>query len=135
MTNKLTISCTRESLPKIRKFVGAGLHKSGVAEVKAHKIILAVDEVCANLIIHANNCDPTHNLNLEMTKVKDKIIFRIKDKGTAFDFTKYKEPSMDEIVSTRRKGGLGLILVRKIMDKIEFSTEKNYNICTLIKNV
>jgi len=64
-----------------------------------------------------------------------KIVFTIKDKGLAFDFTKYKEPSMDEIVSTRRKGGLGLMLVRRIMDKIEFTTEKNYNICTLIKKL
>ena len=135
MTNKLTISCTRENLPKIRKFVASVLQQNGVPEVEAHKIILAVDEICANLIIHANNCDPTHNLDLEVTKDKNKIIFKIKDKGTAFDFTKYEEPSMDEIVSTRRKGGLGLILVRRIMDKIEFTTEKNYNICTLIKNL
>lgn len=135
MTNKLTISCIRENLPKIRKFVGSALQQYGVPEVEAHKIILAVDEVCANLIIHANNCDPTHNLDLEVTKDKKRIIFKIKDKGTAFDFTKYEEPSMDEIVSTRRKGGLGLILVRRIMDKIEFTTEKNYNICTLIKNL
>lgn len=135
MTKRLTISCRKDSLPKIRKFVGGVLSENQVPDVEAHKIILAVDEVCANLIIHANKCDPTHNLDLTIKTSTDKIVFTIKDKGMAFDFTKYKEPSMDEIVSSRRKGGLGLMLVRRIMDKIEFTTEKNYNICTLIKNL
>ncbi|MCP4460489.1 MAG: ATP-binding protein [Cytophagales bacterium] len=135
MTNRITISCSKDNLPKIRKFVGSVLNENKVAEVEAHKIILAVDEVCANLIIHANECNPSHNLDLTIKNDSKNIVFKIKDKGMAFDFTKYKEPSMDEIVSTRRKGGLGLMLVRRIMDKIEFTTEKNYNICTLIKKL
>ncbi len=135
MIKSITISCSKDNLPKIRKFVGSFLSENSVAEVEAHKIVLAVDEVCANLIIHANKCDPTHNLELAIKRVPDNITFTIKDRGMAFDFTKYQEPSMDEIVSTRRKGGLGLMLVRRIMDKIEFTTEKNYNICTLIKKL
>jgi len=135
LTEKLTISCEKKSLTKIRKFVGSALSKNEVAEVEAHKIVLAVDEICANLIIHANKCDPDKKLDLTIDFVRNKVVFTIKDKGIAFDFTKYKEPSMDEIVSTHRKGGLGLILVRRIMDKIEFTTEKNCNICTLIKKL
>ena len=131
----MTISCTKDNLPKIRKFVSSVLQENGVGEIEAHKIILAVDEVCANLIIHANDCDHTRNLYLDIVRTKQQIVFTIKDKGKAFDFTKYEEPSMNDIVSTRRKGGLGLILVRRIMDKIEFNTENNYNICTLIKNL
>lgn len=99
-------------------------------------MILAVDEICANLIIHANNCDPTHQLNIAVDVIPGtKVVFTIKDKGRTFDFGNYREPSMDEIVSSRKKGGLGLMLVRRIMDDIEFTTEKNYNICRLVKNL
>ena len=95
-----------------------------------------MDEICANLIIHANNCDPTHHLNISVdVKPGIKVVFTIKDKGRTFDFSNYREPSMDEIVSSRKKGGLGLMLVRRIMDDIEFTTEKNYNICRLVKNL
>lgn len=136
MTEKLTISCKTNSLLEIRKFVGSILLKNALTEVQVHKIVLAVDEICANLIIHANKCNPKHKLLLAIEVVPHrKIIFTIKDKGMVFDFTKYEEPSLDEIISTRQKGGLGLILVRRIMDKIEFTTEKNCNICTLIKNI
>lgn len=103
--------------------------------MESHKIILAVDEICANLIIHANNSDPSKKLNVGVDVDKNKVTFTIKDKGKTFDITKYKEPSMDHIINTGRKGGLGLILVRRIMDDIEFSTKKNYNICRLVKKL
>jgi len=123
-------------LPDIRKFVGEVLTSNKLPEVESHKMILAVDEICANLIIHANNCDPTHRLDISVEVLpNDRVIFTIKDQGRTFDFSNYKEPSIEEIVSARRKGGLGLMLVRRIMDDIQFTTEKNYNICTLIKKL
>ncbi len=63
------------------------------------------------------------------------VEFVIVDKGLGFDINQYKEPKLDEIVTSKRKGGLGLMLVKRIMDKIEFSTEKNHNICRLVKNI
>ena len=99
-------------------------------------MVLAVDEVCANLIIHANNCNSDEYLELVVdVEPKNKVVFIIKDKGIGFDITRYKEPELDELVTSKRKGGLGLMLVKRIMDKIEFSTEKNHNICKLIKNL
>ena len=111
--------------------VGANL-----GEVETHKMVLAVDEICANLIIHANNCDASKNLNVSVDIIPSKkVVFSIRDQGKSFDFESYTEPEMDKIVSSRRKGGLGLILVRRIMDHIEFTTEKNYNICRLVKKL
>jgi len=136
LTKQFTIACDPAVLPEIRKFVGEVLSSNHLPEVESHKMILAVDEICANLIIHANNCDPTHQLNITVeVRPNDQVIFTIKDQGRTFDFTNYQEPSIEEIVSSRRKGGLGLMLVRRIMDDIQFSTEKNYNICTLIKKL
>lgn len=104
-------------------------------EIEAHKLVLAVDEVCANLIIHSNNCNPTRKIDVVVDLDPMQIIFLIKDRGIRFDFNNYAEPSMDEIISSKRKGGVGLMLVKRIMDKIEFSTEKNYNICKLTKRL
>jgi len=118
----------------IRSFLSQVLEKKAVPELEAHKMILAVDEICANLIIHSNLCDPTKKIEVLVDfEVKGKIIFIIKDSGISFDFNQYKEPEMSEIISSKRKGGVGLILVKRIMDKIEFSTNKNYNICRLTK--
>ena len=133
MSKTITIACETKNLPKVRKFIGDILLRNELDEVESHKVILAVDEICANLIIHANHSDPSKNLEVGVDVDPANVVFTIKDRGESFDITKYKEPSMDKIINTGRKGGLGLILVRRIMDNIEFSTEKNCNICTLTK--
>jgi len=136
MKHNITISCQKQNLAKIRQFVQQTLDMYHIQDIESHKLVLAVDEVCANLIIHANNCSASENLELIIDiNPSEKIIFTIKDHGVGFDISTYQEPEIQEIVNSKRKGGLGLMLVRRIMDKIEFSTEKNHNICRLIKEL
>ena len=133
MSKILTIGCNKTELVKIRQFTSDMLEEYRVPDLQAHKLVLAVDEVCANLIIHANDCNPSSHIEFSIDFRPKQIVFTFRDKGTGFDINNYESPSMEELVSTRRQGGLGLLLVKRIMDKIEFSTEKNHNICKLIK--
>ena len=136
MKHRIVIPCEKEKLESVRVFVQRQLDTYGLSEIESHKLVLAIDEVCANMIIHSNNCDPNESLELEMMFKKDRnIIFVIRDKGEIFDINAYREPSMKEIIASKRKGGLGLMLVKRIMDKIEFTTENNYNICRLTKKL
>lgn len=133
MSNKLTIGCDKGELVKIRQFTSDMLDEHQVPDLQAHKLVLAVDEVCANLIIHANDCNPENSIEFDIAFKPKQIVFTFRDRGVGFDINEYESPSMEELISTRRQGGLGLMLVKRIMDKIEFSTEKNHNICRLIK--
>lgn len=136
MKHKLTISCQKDNLSVIRQFISQSLDLYEIQDLEKHKLVLAIDEVCANLIIHANQCNPNESLEVKLNVLPHKqITFTIVDRGAGFDINNYNEPSMDEIISSKRKGGLGLMLVKRIMDKIEFTTEKNHNICRLIKEL
>lgn len=134
MSSKISIWCNKGELTKIRQFTSDILEDHEIPDLEAHKLVLAVDEVCANIIIHANNCNPESRIEFDILFKPEQIIFTFRDKGAGFDINTYEAPSIDEIVSSRRQGGLGLMLVKRIMDKIEFSTEKNHNICRLIKS-
>jgi len=96
---------------------------------------LAVEEVCANLMIHSHDCDPHSFLLLNVHLNAETIIFEITDSGKAFNLIEYKSPEVNSVMKERRKGGLGLLLVRKIMDKIEFETNHSINTCRLIKKL
>ena len=136
MKHKISISCNKDNLLKIRQFVSDALEEKHVEELEAHKLILAVDEVCANLIIHSNNCDPSHKIDILVKfPANKKVVFTIKDEGLRFDYKRYQEPSIEDIVASKRKGGVGLMLVKRIMDKVEFLQDKNVNICTLTKKI
>lgn len=130
----IKISCSTSRLLEIRKFVSSVLEAHHYPEIESHKLVLAVDEVCANLIIHSNDCNPSQELELTVEyKEKESIIFEIIDRGVSFDMNQYREPELKDLVNSKRKGGLGLMLVKRIMDKIEFKSEKNTNICRLVK--
>ena len=128
------IPCKKDSLKDVRGFVWKALSSHGLSEIDISALVLAIDEVCANLIIHSHNCDHRNFVKLEIRVIKGKgIEFYIYDHGTGFDIANYNEPSIEEIISTRRKGGIGLILVRKIMDKIDFFRNSEQNVCKLFK--
>ena len=52
-----------------------------------------------------------------------------------FDINSYEEPKIEDIIKRQRKGGIGLILVKRIMDDIQIVTKKDKHICRLVKHV
>jgi serine/threonine-protein kinase RsbW len=96
---------------------------------------LAVDEITANLIIHSNHEDDSKFVNLTINNLGDTFLFEISDKGTSFDQGNYKEPDILDNIRIGKKGGVGIALVKKIMDKVEFTHQDNYNVCRLYKKV
>ncbi len=132
----MQVSCELSNLRLIRDFANEKL-KGLMSEKERNLLILAVDEVCANLIIHSNNCDEKASIKISLTfeKIKGGVLFEIYDYGHFFDYEKYKEPKLDEVIRERRKGSIGLLLVRRIMDKVEFLREESYNVCRLFKRI
>ncbi|HNP17383.1 MAG TPA: ATP-binding protein [Fulvivirga sp.] len=130
------VPCKKEKLRDIRSFLKQILDKHGLSEIDASTLVLAIDEVCANLIIHSHNCNAKESIELEVVVKGDSgIIFNIIDKSEIFDISEYVEPKLEDIIKKQRKGGLGLILVKRIMDDIEIIREPHKNICRLTKNI
>lgn len=136
MKFNISVPCVKSNLRRIRIFIVDVLREQHLSDVDVHSMVLAVDEVCANLMIHSNNCSPKHSIDVEiLIKGKDKIVFDIIDKGRGFDIRKYPEPDIKEIIRMKKKGGVGLMLVKRIMDDIDFITNEDYNIVRLTKNL
>ena len=136
MKYKFTTSCSKDKLKEIRIFVSGILDLYSISEIKKNELVLAVDEVCANLIIHSHNCNDRDEFDLVVNvKEKSGITFDIIDKGMGFNIQKYKEPKLQEIIKRKQKGGVGLMLVRRIMDKIEFKHQPDGNVCRLFKKI
>jgi len=93
--------------------------------------------MCSNLMIHAHHCNANDLFELRIIIDKDKpyIIFELVDDGTVFDINEFCEPSIDNIVHQKRKGGLGIRLVKSIMDKIEYKASQGQTVCRLTKNI
>ena len=87
-------------------------------------------------MIHSHSCNPKESIEIIIKVEKGLgVTFNIIDKGIGFNINEYKEPSIDELIKKQRKGGIGLILVKKIMDEIEFKSTSGLNTCRLFKKI
>jgi serine/threonine-protein kinase RsbW len=115
--------------------VGDVLKKLPLTEIRVNEIVLAVDEVCANMIIHSCSNDPSYSIDLIIHLSDDELVFEFINRGERFDISSYKEPNLEELVEKRRKGGLGLMLIHRIMDKIEYRDEGETEIYRMYKKI
>ncbi len=138
MKYSIKVPCCKSKLKTIRSFVDETLGQYVVSDIDLNMLVLAVDEVCANLIVHADIEDKVSDecIVLNIMVKKNTIVFEVIDhKDHGFDFSNYREPKLEDLVKTRRKGGLGLMLVRRIMDDVEFKTKDHINVCRMVKKM
>src|SRR5688572_27596401 len=130
------VGCSIENLKGVRDFIRGSLKKHNVPDLEVSEMVLALDEMCSNLMIHAHHCNPDELFELHIDVEKDNpVIFEIIDDGSAFDINQFSEPELGNLVHEKRKGGLGIRLVKSIMDTIEYQHSSGKNICRLIKKV
>ncbi|MCH6199706.1 ATP-binding protein [Aquiflexum sp. LQ15W] len=133
MNSQLRLYCDTSQLSDLRQFLEAILNKTLLSDIEQHQVILAVEEVCANLIIHSHDCNSKEYIDLNVVSSQSLVVFEILDFGKGFNILEYQEPEISQVIKSKRKGGLGIILVKRIMDKIEFESLENKNICRLYK--
>ncbi len=137
LNNQLTFPCNVKHLKTVRNFVRKELSKHQINEVLKSQLVLAIDEVCTNLIIHSNQNDDSKTivLYLKILTAPKAISIELKENGKVFDYPNYKEPKITDLLESSANGQLGLMLVRRIMDKIEYIQQENQNICRLYKSL
>jgi len=135
MKHELKLYCDTSRLSDLRIFLSEILQNTSLSEIEQHQVTLAVDEVCANLIIHSHGCNGEEYIQISVEKDAGLLKIEIRDFGEGFNITEYREPEINHVKKAKRKGGLGIILVKKIMDKIEFETSGKQNTCRLFKNL
>ena len=136
MNSHYKIGCSLENLKGMRDFIRKSLRSHVVSDVELNEIILALDEMCSNLIIHAHQCNPDHHLELFIQVLeKRELVFEIMDDAVMFDINSFDQPAIDNLIHDKRKGGLGIRLVKSIMDEVHYSTRDGRNVCTLTKRV
>lgn len=131
----IIINCDKANLKKLRTFLNDQLVSFSIKEQDVSLIILAVDEICSNIIIHANHCDTSKTMEMHVEYTNQIVKIILLDKGELFDYNTYNEPEIEALINEKRKGSLGLMLVRRIMDKVEFTKKEGVNECVMYKNI
>ncbi len=130
---RLRIASNTEELMHVRKFVSEAAKQFGFGDDDINNIALAVDEACTNIIKHAYNYAEDQDINVVVTMNKTEFQVQIVDHGKHFDPERVQMPEMKEYLSHYKRGGLGMYLMKKLVDKVEYSIQPKQNVVRLTK--
>jgi len=104
-------------LEPVRTLIQESALLLGLDEGEAHAIVLAVQEGAANVIRHCYKDCPDERIDLRLTFQDNALEIRIDDYGKFVDPSEIKSRDLDDV----RPGGLGVHLMNRVMDKVEFT--------------
>jgi len=124
-----------EYLDEIRDFVGEVAQSGGFNDKDVYNIQLSADEAASNIIEHSYDGVGDGVLEISCGLKGNAITIILVDHGESFDPSDIPIPDLKADLSERKIGGLGLFLMRKLMDEVHYEADpKNKrNTLTLIK--
>ncbi len=119
----LKIPSQTDNLEIIRNFISGVASKVGFDPDEVSKIELAVDEACTNVIEHAYQHDETKNIDIAVKIDYQKFTVVVTDRGKGFDLHDVELPDMKSYLAELRVGGLGIYLMKTLMDEVDYSSK------------
>lgn len=121
-------------LKKLNEFIGNICADAGIDSATAMSINLALEEAVSNVIFYAfPNGETGHNITVKYRRKGRALNFRIFDRGIPFDPTAQADTDITQSAEERKIGGLGIYLVKQIMDRVEYERKGDVNILELTK--
>ncbi len=131
MKQTLEFSSHPENLAMMRAFVRQFLSCIPLPGQEAELLVLGVDEACANIIRHAYKQHPEQPITLSCERLKGCVKFKLRDFGRQVDPAQFGGRPIDRI----EPGGLGLHLIRKAFDEVDYNLKKLGTELVLVKRL
>lgn len=127
MTNKI------EEIERMAAFIEELSQEYNLSVEHTFNIHLAIEEAVTNVIMYAYPQDEEHEFVLTVQKAENSLIFKVIDSGKEFDPTLQPEADVTLSLEERPVGGLGIFLIRRVMQSVEYQRVDGKNILTMVK--
>jgi serine/threonine-protein kinase RsbW len=116
----LHVPSATQNLALIREFAANVGEQAGLGDDDVSKLELAVDEACTNVIEHAHLGDVTKEVVIRAVFDEKTLRIEVVDTGIGFDPNQLPEADVGQLVHDRRSGGLGLHVMKTLMDEVSY---------------
>ena len=131
----LTLTNDLKRVPRLNTFIDEVCEANGFDMSSTMQINLAIEEAVVNVMNYAYPAGTVGNVTIEVKSNGSEVSFIIIDSGTPFDPTAKPEVDITLSAEDRSIGGLGIHLIRQIMDHINYERVNGRNVLTLIKKI
>lgn len=134
-SNSITLTNNVEEVQRLNLFVDEVCEQAGADMALSMQLNLALEEAVVNVINYAYASGTTGQVRVEARCEGGSLTFVISDSGVPFDPTAAAEADTTLSAEERPIGGLGIFLVRQIMDVVTYERIDNRNVLTLTKQI
>jgi len=129
----ITLEASLENLETINSFLYKWAKKASLSTRGENELLLAVEEVFVNIVKYAY-AESLGDIIIDCSMDENNLILQIKDEGISFNPLQLPEPHLTSCLEERKVGGLGVFLIRKLVNNVEYERQGKYNVLTLVKN-
>ena len=131
----LSITCPNRlgEIGKAAELIEAFGAAHGLSPEVVFKLNLALDEVVTNIISNAYDDEDEHQIAIRVALDGEGVSVRVEDDGRAFNPLDAPRPDLGLDLAKRPIGGLGVHIVRSVMDALEYRREDDRNILVMRK--
>lgn len=135
MSTELAVALANDltEIPRLATLVESFFRDHGIDSGFSVNVNLALDEVLTNIISHGYNDASAHTIHVTLVLEKEVVKTTIEDDACAFDPRTAPPPDIESPLEARPIGGLGVHLVRQLMDRIEYVRSNGRNRLVLWK--
>jgi serine/threonine-protein kinase RsbW len=125
-----------DQLPALLGFLDAACVDAELPDDVVFAVRLAAEEACTNVIMHGYRGREPGPVCVAVTREDQRVVVTVEDRGIAFDMASAPAPVLDAPAEERAIGGLGLHLIRNVMDEVHQQHDASSgNTLTLIKHI
>ncbi len=129
------LSADAGQLPAATAFLGEFWETADLPPALVFPFELALEEIFMNVVMHGSGGGQVPTVRLIIAADTDSITLTVADNGPAFDPLSLATPDIEADLEHRRIGGLGVHLVREMMDAVSYAREGGFNQLRMTKNL
>jgi len=133
----LVIENNLDEIEKLAIFVEDVGEQAGLNPKKQYQLNLVLDEIVTNIISYGYPDGSTHDIEISISQKSDEMLITITDDAEPFNplTAPPAQPELPPEMREREVGGLGIHLVRSLVDRLEYSRKDGRNVLRIWKNL
>ncbi len=122
----ITVLTDLENLSEVRSFIERAANEAGLSEEKVSEIRLAVDEACANSIIHGHDEGADGELTVSTAIDSEKMVVTLRDTAPLYNpLEEANAPDLHLPLGERAVGGMGVMWIKMNTDEVEYRVSES----------
>jgi anti-sigma regulatory factor (Ser/Thr protein kinase) len=119
--HRLSLKPDLGEIPRLIEWVERCCGAAGLGSDISFRLALALEEAVANVIHHGfAGRRPPHRIEVRLAIGAASLIVTVIDNGIPFDPSSTPDPTLSLPVEQREPGGLGILLIRRMVDRVEY---------------